>query len=553
MSPLKVLTNMNLLPSVNKGRKPKFELHLKIYDLNNVPLVSGGSMVKWHISHSMHAEHRGRTQKCPISNHKVEFNYAKAVGHIRIGLDKFNNLTECPIEFEVVQEFPSSGRDEKISLGFVRLNLSEYVEESETIGRDAVPRTSRDGGSFDRGHFRKHRSTRSTSSTQGHANAESASTSSRPTSSSGTPAAESEEPDVEEGIIRRYLMQDSKINSTLKIGILMIQIDGDKNFIAPALKTAPVFGGIAGIMVGEQVEQDEAGQPPTVAKSRDMAEVQDMYRISLAASWVRQPGELPPDQCIEDIFAGGDGWSAEMSPHASAQDPSPQRKPSQASDRSTSSSGRQDSRSLPKEISTFDGAYSSDDGGESPGGNGGDTLRPRDWRRFRKHHQQQQPGSQNPHQGHSLLHAFSPQHNLLRPRDSRHGSSASEKSTSTATVTGRNNPGASASPSPSPHLGTSDSGAFSTSPFPSFSSLHVRSGSRHRREDSGASSRDEHMASDQRSRRGSLTSLAPTMGSGSSGRRDAGGIGGGYRKARELEEFEVRDDMVAWRLPGAVR
>ena len=29
-----------------------------------------------------------------------------------------------------------------------------------------------------------------------------------------------------------------------------------------------------------------------------------MYRISLAASWVRQPGELPPDQCIEDIFAG---------------------------------------------------------------------------------------------------------------------------------------------------------------------------------------------------------------------------------------------------------
>jgi hypothetical protein len=33
-----------------------------------------------------------------------------------------------------------------------------------------------------------------------------------------------------------------------------------------------------------------------------------MYRRSLAASWVAQPDELPADQCIEDIFAGGDGW-----------------------------------------------------------------------------------------------------------------------------------------------------------------------------------------------------------------------------------------------------
>lgn len=33
-----------------------------------------------------------------------------------------------------------------------------------------------------------------------------------------------------------------------------------------------------------------------------------MYRRALAASWLAQPGELPPDQCIEDIFAGGDGW-----------------------------------------------------------------------------------------------------------------------------------------------------------------------------------------------------------------------------------------------------
>jgi hypothetical protein len=35
-----------------------------------------------------------------------------------------------------------------------------------------------------------------------------------------------------------------------------------------------------------------------------------MYRSALAASWGAQVGELPADQCVEDIFAGGDGWKA---------------------------------------------------------------------------------------------------------------------------------------------------------------------------------------------------------------------------------------------------
>jgi hypothetical protein len=67
-------------------------------------------------------------------------------------------------------------------------------------------------------------------------------------------------PDGEEGVTRRYLMQDSKINSTLKIVIMMKQVDGERNFTAPPLKTAPVFGGIAGIMAGEQAEQDDVGR-----------------------------------------------------------------------------------------------------------------------------------------------------------------------------------------------------------------------------------------------------------------------------------------------------
>lgn len=63
-------------------------------------------------------------------------------------------------------------------------------------------------------------------------------------------------------------------------------------------------------MANEQGEPDDLGQLPSMSsKSRELGELQDMYRRALAASWGAQAGELPADECIEDIFAGGDGWS----------------------------------------------------------------------------------------------------------------------------------------------------------------------------------------------------------------------------------------------------
>ncbi len=134
------------------------------------------------------------------------------------------------------------GRDEKIVLGIVRLNLSEYVEESEVLARDA--------SAPEKGHFRKRIS----------AMAADAKTPTKLSGESGVAEGSGVDDGGEEGIVRRYLIQDSKINSTLKIGILMTQTDGERNFVAPPLKTAPVFGGIAGIMSGEPVEADDAGR-----------------------------------------------------------------------------------------------------------------------------------------------------------------------------------------------------------------------------------------------------------------------------------------------------
>ena len=73
---------------------------------------------------------------------------------VRLTIDRNGMLQESEIHFEILQEYSPSARAERIILGNVRLNLAEFV-----------------GGS-DEG---------------------------------------------EEAVTRRYLMQESKINSTLKV------------------------------------------------------------------------------------------------------------------------------------------------------------------------------------------------------------------------------------------------------------------------------------------------------------------------------------------------
>ena len=165
-----------------------------------MPLVTGTSFVKWNLPHSTAAEHDGRTDKRPIKDHKVVYDYEVKLP-VRLTVDKNGMLQESWIIFEVVQEYTASGRGERNTLGNVKLNLAEYVEQSELAGVDGE----------------------------------------------------------DMGITRRYLMQQSKINSTLKLSIYMKQTEGDKNFVAPPLKTAQVFSGIAGIMLGEQGDSEDVG------------------------------------------------------------------------------------------------------------------------------------------------------------------------------------------------------------------------------------------------------------------------------------------------------
>ncbi|KAG8168222.1 hypothetical protein KVR01_003911 [Diaporthe batatas] len=513
---------------INKARRPKFDVHLKIYDLNNVPLVQGVSLIKWHLPHSIHGEHRGRTAKCPIANHRVEYGYGKVIP-VRIGIDKNNNLSECLIEFEVLQEFSThgvTGRTETITLGKVALNLSEYVEESETVVREAPFRSrgpsvgSNTKGSAGNDNSSSH--TRKRSSLSQHTpvtpdSAGSPKSTAEPSKSNSNdvpnnnkaPSINEPAPEqhVDDGVIRRYLMQDSKINSTLKIGVLMKQVDGERNFSAPPLKTAAVFGGIAG-MVAEAASgpggavagpdsaaaefghfnlQDDAQDPSggnlgaqfslgkNNGKSRDVYELQDMYRRALAASWACQPGELPADECIEDIFEGGDGFGE---PDGG----SPVASPTAAGD--VTPRGHHSHRRSRLSLSRAAGrlGFKREDSGSA----GDDEfLRPSDRRGV---------GGQKRHH-------------------SRHGSGESGH-----TVTGRHEH------APSHHGGP-------------------RAPSGHRRDGSKDSGRPPSSAG-MRGRSESLSSLAATIES-ERGRS-------GFKSVREVNEFDVREDMVAWKLPEAV-
>ena len=261
---------------VPKSRRTKFELTLRILDLNNVPLVSGQSVVKWHLPASQAAEHRGRTNKVPIKDHRVNYEYEKTVP-LRLTVGKDGMLQESLIHLEILQEYSATGRNERILLGKVKLNLAEYVDSGEALSPASPPKKDQSGAE-----------------------------------------------EGADGITRRYLLQEAKINSTLKIGVHMRYLEGVRDYTPPPLRTAPVFGGIAGIISssepasspanghtngdGNPLDPTSGPVPSLSATSREAGEMQDMYRRTLAAYWASQPGEMKADECIEDIFAGGDGW-----------------------------------------------------------------------------------------------------------------------------------------------------------------------------------------------------------------------------------------------------
>lgn len=60
----------------------------------------------------------------------------------------------------------------------------------------------------------------------------------------------------------------------------------------------------------EQGDPVDLGRMPSInSQSREVADMQDMYRRTLAASWNSRSDDLPADKLIEELFSGSISWS----------------------------------------------------------------------------------------------------------------------------------------------------------------------------------------------------------------------------------------------------
>lgn len=107
---------------------PKFLVSLKILELNKMPQTVGSVMVKWYLKDSPKPEARGRTPRKQLQDHKGVWNYETSTT-VRIGTDKKKVLRPTEIVFDVLWENIGSNR---INIGKLQLNLSEYVDRPDT-------------------------------------------------------------------------------------------------------------------------------------------------------------------------------------------------------------------------------------------------------------------------------------------------------------------------------------------------------------------------------------------------------------------------------------
>lgn len=116
---------------------------------------------------------------------------------------------------------------------------------------------------------------------------------------------------------RRYLLQESKMNSTVKVTISVVHVEGSRDYSTPPLKKAQMFHGITNLLAeNKDLPQISRGIEQQNSKHVLHSPTQEMYRRTFAAQWRVQAGELAPGDVVEEIFKGGTGWKTDEAPSA---------------------------------------------------------------------------------------------------------------------------------------------------------------------------------------------------------------------------------------------
>lgn len=226
--------------------RPKFKVELKIQELSNIPQVIGEVYVKWYLKDSPKPDARGKTHQAPINKgHRALWDY-EGITQVRIGVDRRGMLKESLIIFDMLWEHAGGTR---VSLGKVDLNLAEY------LNRDFAWET------------------------------------------------------------HRYLLKESKINCVLSVQLMVTQITGPSDYTVPEFKAPQVFGNITGVIDEQKARQELKSSGASTGSSNHSIErkssssvLSKLYHKSFAVSWDPVPGYLNPEDCVENIFSGGDGF-----------------------------------------------------------------------------------------------------------------------------------------------------------------------------------------------------------------------------------------------------
>ncbi|EPX71725.1 uncharacterized protein SOCG_03661 [Schizosaccharomyces octosporus yFS286] len=230
---------------IPKTRRPTFEVHLKIQDLSNIPLVTGLAFIKWNLDGVHTRESSGQTKWEPVLEHKVVWVYDTTIA-VRFVIDQTNTLRERFLNFQIYSDSHSSSGI--VRLGSLKINLAEYVG----VGMDS----------------------------------------------------------------RKYLLSDSKINATLRIGIGLKQLSGANDFhVTKKLGKPQVFSGLTGLLTeGKELKRrdDEAAIAPGLASNwaeKMLTSIKDFNQKASTFHMHTKNNKYDTKQIVDDIFFGGSGWA----------------------------------------------------------------------------------------------------------------------------------------------------------------------------------------------------------------------------------------------------
>ena len=114
---------------------------------------------------------------------------------------------------------------------------------------------------------------------------------------------------------RRYLLQESKMNSTVKVTVQVSHVEGHQDYSTPPLKKAQMFHGITNLLAeNKDLPQISRGIEQYNSKHALHSPTHELYRRTFSAQWRLQAGELPPREVVESIFKGGSGWKTDGVP-----------------------------------------------------------------------------------------------------------------------------------------------------------------------------------------------------------------------------------------------